>query len=63
MKGTITRLVADKGFGFIKGEDGVDYFMHRSAVQGGQFEELQPGPSSHSTLGGAIKARARRTCG
>jgi len=40
MKGKITRLVADKGFGFIKGEDGTEYFFHRSAVKNAKFEEL-----------------------
>jgi len=41
MKGTVARLIRDKGFGFIKGEDNTEYFFHRSAVQGGRFEDLE----------------------
>jgi len=42
MNGKITKVLADKGFGFIKGEDGLEYFMHRSAVHDGSvFEQLR----------------------
>ena len=30
--GTIKKLVADRGFGFITGEDGKDYFFHRDGL-------------------------------
>ena len=30
--GSVKRLVSDRGFGFIEGEDGTEYFFHRSAV-------------------------------
>ena len=44
MTGTISRLILDKGFGFIQGQDGQEYFMHRSAVRGGAvFEQLREG--------------------
>ena len=44
MNGTISRLLADKGFGFITGDDGQEYFMHRSAVGDGSiFEQLREG--------------------
>ena len=36
-QGTIKKLVADRGFGFIKGEQG-ELFFHRSEVQGVAFE-------------------------
>ena len=42
MNGTVKRLVADKGFGFIAGEDGSEYFFHQSAVQG-RFDSLREG--------------------
>jgi CspA family cold shock protein len=41
-EGTIKKLVADKGFGFIKGQNG-ELFFHSSAVQGIAFEELREG--------------------
>jgi len=40
MTGKITRIVLEKGFGFITGEDGHDYFMHRSALSDGSVFEL-----------------------
>ena len=44
MNGTISRLLSDKGFGFIKGDDGQEYFMHRTAVRDGSvFEQLRDG--------------------
>lgn len=43
MTGTIKTLRTDKGFGFIQGEDGQEYFMHRSAVRGAVFEQLREG--------------------
>jgi cold shock protein len=44
MTGTISRVISDKGFGFIQGEDGKEYFMHRSAVRDGSvFEQLREG--------------------
>jgi len=33
-KGTIKKLVADRGFGFIAAEDGKEYFFHRSGIDG-----------------------------
>jgi len=42
MKGTIKRLVSDKGFGFIAADDGQQYFFHQSACNGG-FEALREG--------------------
>ena len=44
MKGIVQRLVSDRGFGFVQGEDGRDYFVHRSAVSSpGGFDTLAEG--------------------
>jgi len=44
MHGKIARVVIEKGFGFVRGEDGVERFFHRSAVHGGtSFEALREG--------------------
>ena len=34
MKGTVKFFNETKGFGFITGEDGKDYFVHKSGVEG-----------------------------
>jgi len=41
-QGTIKKLIADKGFGFIEGERG-DLFFHHSALEGISMEALQVG--------------------
>ncbi len=41
-QGTIKKLVADKGFGFIEGEGG-ELFFHHSALQDVEIESLQVG--------------------
>lgn len=42
-KGTIKRLVSDKGFGFVAAQDGTEYFFHQSACTGVRFNELREG--------------------
>ncbi|MCP4192456.1 MAG: cold shock domain-containing protein [Planctomycetaceae bacterium] len=41
-QGVIKKLVSDKGFGFIAGDNG-EYFFHHSAVEGEGFESLREG--------------------
>jgi CspA family cold shock protein len=41
-QGTIKKLIADKGFGFIEGERG-DLFFHHSAVESTTMEALRVG--------------------
>ena len=43
--GTIKKLVRDRGFGFILGQDGTEVFFHRSAIQGQGFDALAEGQS------------------
>ncbi len=40
--GTIKKLVADRGFGFIAAEDGKEFFFHRSGTEG-DFDSLRGG--------------------
>ncbi|MFC1894248.1 cold-shock protein [Chloroflexota bacterium] len=42
-KGAIIRLIADRGFGFIKGEEKGDLFFHRSELQGVDYSSLREG--------------------
>lgn len=45
MKGTVIRLVKDKPFGFIRGEDENEYFFHSSSVKNGSFNDVKYGQS------------------
>ena len=38
MSGTVTKYFNDKGYGFIRGEDGNSYFIHKSKLQGEHIE-------------------------
>ncbi len=42
-KGTIAKLLVDKGFGFIRDDSGTEHFFHRSAVRNIVFEMLREG--------------------
>jgi CspA family cold shock protein len=43
-KGTIKKLVSDRGFGFIAAEDGKEYFFHQSGVDSSlNFDSLRGG--------------------
>jgi cold shock protein len=43
VNGTIKRLMADKGFGFVAAQDGSEYFFHQSACVGARFDDLREG--------------------
>jgi len=54
MQGTVTTLVAERGFGFIAADNGQDVFFHRSALIGTDFDDIAEG----SRLEFEIKAHA-----
>lgn len=43
MKGIVEKVMSNKGFGFIKGTDGVKYFFHKSSVKNARFEDVEEG--------------------
>ena len=53
-QGTIKKLVADRGFGFIEGERG-DIFFHHSALQDTTIEALSIGQTVEYEVGGGPK--------
>ncbi len=42
MHGRVKKLFADKGFGFIRGEDGVERFFHRDSCET-PFRDIREG--------------------
>lgn len=49
-EGTIKKVIADKGFGFIEGERG-DIFFHHSALVGIEIEQLREGQRVEYEMG------------
>ena len=45
MKGTVKWFNAGKGYGFITGEDGIDYFAHFTQIQAEGYRSLEQGQS------------------
>ena len=44
MKGEIKKLIRDRGFGFIRAEDGNEVFFHHSSLEGGtEYDSLEEG--------------------
>ena len=49
-QGKIKKLVSDRGFGFVEGDQG-ELFFHHSEVQGVAFEELNEGQTVEFEVG------------
>ena len=45
MKGSVVRKINEKGYGFILGEDKVDYFFHVSDLKNTRWTEIAEGDS------------------
>jgi CspA family cold shock protein len=44
--GTVKKVISDRGFGFITGEDGKEYFFHKDGLTSSlDFERLTGGES------------------
>lgn len=49
--GTIVRMVPERGFGFIRSDEGHEYFFHRSALNATRYEDLAPGTTVEFRIG------------
>ena len=59
--GTIVRLVRDRGFGFIRTEDGSEIFFHASGVTGGAvYDNLSEGQTVTFDLEQDTRGRGQR---
>ena len=43
VKGRVKKLVPDRGFGFVRGEDGKEVFFHRSGLGANDYDSLSEG--------------------
>ena len=55
-KGTINKLM-DRGFGFIKTEEGTELFFHRNEIEGVEFSSLRAGQEVEFEMGQDSKGR------
>ena len=51
MKGTVKKLIRDRGFGFITAEDGTEIFFHRSDLVGLDFDSMEEGIAVEYDMG------------
>jgi len=58
-KGTIKRLIKDRGFGFIKIERGEDLFFHRNELQGVDYDSLGEGQEVEFEVGRGRNGRSQ----
>lgn len=42
-RGTIKRLIRDKGFGFVAADNGVEYFFHQASCVDHDFDQMREG--------------------
>ncbi|MCQ2500329.1 MAG: cold-shock protein [Lachnospiraceae bacterium] len=54
-KGSVKWFNAEKGYGFITGEDGKDVFVHFSSIQGEGFRSLEEGQAVTYSLSQGAK--------
>lgn len=41
MNGRICNILEDKGYFFVRGDDGVEYFAHKSSLRKCRWEDIQ----------------------
>jgi len=58
-KGTIRRLITDRGFGFIKTEQEEDLFFHRNELEGAEFANLSEGQEVEFEIGQGRDGRSQ----
>jgi CspA family cold shock protein len=56
-KGTIRRLITDRGFGFIQTAEGKDLFFHRNQLEGVDYSSLREGQEVEFEVGQGRSSR------
>ena len=60
MRGTIVRMIRDRGFGFVRIDDGSEIFFHHSALERGIFDTLQEGQELEFDIENDVRGRVQR---
>ena len=59
-EGTVVRLLRDRGFGFLRLDDGSELFFHHSSMNPGEFDALQEGEKLDFTIEQDPRGRGSR---
>jgi CspA family cold shock protein len=59
-RGTIVRLVRDRGFGFVRTEDGQEVFFHATGMLNYPFDSLQEGQAVTFEIEQDTRGRGQR---
>jgi CspA family cold shock protein len=58
--GTVVRLIRDRGFGFIRLDDGSEVFFHHSSMPPGDFDQLHENEQVEFTIEQDPRGRGSR---
>ena len=58
--GPIVRLIRDRGFGFVRADDGSEIFFHHSTLAPGEFDALQEGQQIEFDIENDPRGRGQR---
>jgi CspA family cold shock protein len=59
-RGPIIRIIRDRGFGFVRVQDGSEIFIHHSALPHGVFDTLQEGQEIEFDIENDLRGRGQR---
>ena len=59
-KGPIVRIIRDRGFGFVRTEDGREIFIHHSTLPRGVFDTLTEGQEVEFDIENDARGRGQR---
>jgi len=60
MRGTVVRMIRDRGFGFVRSEDGSGVFFHHSSLPRGVFDTIQDGQEMEFEIETDTQGRGQR---
>ena len=59
-QGPIVRIIRDRGFAFVRAENGAEVFMHHSTLPRGVFDTLQEGQEVEFDIENDARGRGER---